>query len=226
MNQSNMTNSNQSGMNQSAGMDMGRTAARDMTGDVSPAALPLMQTYVPAEIMSKATSSYGKALYAVTQVKSATGTNAYHVTLLNNGQTKSEFIDEGGAVVANVFRTAETDAMMNANNAGMNGNMNTTPSGTTGTTTPGQTTTTGDNSANAAGNQTNNTNSGNNTAAPLNDAASGTTTDGTNTTTNGTTTTDATANPSTNAAGTTDATVQTPMRIALTQMTIVPIIRR
>src|SRR5215217_7536642 len=81
-------------------MAEGRTAARDMKADASPAALPVMQTYVPTDVMSKATGSYGKNLYAVTQVKSATGTNAYQVTLLNaGGETKSEWIDSVGTAV-------------------------------------------------------------------------------------------------------------------------------
>src|SRR6478736_5512797 len=61
-------------------MDAGRSAARDMKADVSPASLPVMQSYVPSDVMSKLTGSYGKALYAVTMVKSATGENAYQAT--------------------------------------------------------------------------------------------------------------------------------------------------
>ena len=72
-------------------MNDGRTAARDMKAEASPAALPVMNTYVPPEVMSKATSSYGKNLYSVTQVKSAAGDSAYAyaVTLVNSGQPSS-----------------------------------------------------------------------------------------------------------------------------------------
>lgn len=107
----------------------GRTAARDMRADATPAALPVMQSYVPSEIMQKATGSYGKNLYAVTQVKSASGTYAYNVTLLGGAETRSEFIGEDGAVVANVFRVPEAENTNTLTTAG-----GTTGSGTNATT--------------------------------------------------------------------------------------------
>jgi hypothetical protein len=89
----------------------GRTAARDMNKTVTPPALPVYNTYIPPEITTRTTGTYSKGLYAITQVKSALKETAYQVTLLDNGQTKYEWIDENGAAVATVFRTPETDSI-------------------------------------------------------------------------------------------------------------------
>ncbi|HVG40366.1 MAG TPA: hypothetical protein VM888_02050, partial [Chitinophagaceae bacterium] len=163
----------------------GRTAARDMNKIVTPPALPVLNTFVEPEVMTRTTGSYGQKLYSITQVKDAMGETAYQVTLLENGQTKSEWITESGTAVVNMFRTPETDslvALRDRNRAdSMNNAMN----------------------ANNSMNTMNNTNAGNNTMNNTNTTNQNTTTTTTNSTT--TTTTDST-NMQNNTNMTTDTT--------------------
>ena len=99
-----------------------RTAAKDMNNSIAPPALPVLNTYVAPDVLSKTTGTYAKGLYSITQVKSALGENAYQVTLMDNGQPTYAWVNESGAAVANVFRTPETDSMNALTNNNMNAN--------------------------------------------------------------------------------------------------------
>lgn len=133
----------------------GRIAARDMQGPGDPAALPLMHTYVPDDVMSRVKGTYGAKLYAVAGVKSGTGDDAYQLTLIENGQSRYEWIDATGSAVAHVFRTPETDSLLAAKRANNNTDANTGVNTTTGE--PAPTTNSGVTDPNAV-NVTNNAN--------------------------------------------------------------------
>ncbi len=98
----------------------GRVAARDMRGATDPAALPVLETFVPQEAASLASGIYGKALYSVKQLRLASGDIAFQVTLMDSGQRSLECIGGDGAMVTNIYRVdtgdMATDNQMNSNN--------------------------------------------------------------------------------------------------------------
>lgn len=67
---------------------------------------PLMHSYVPEEVLAAATSHYGVNLYSITQSKGAGG-DVYNVTIIENGQSRTEWINADGSMVANPYRTEE-----------------------------------------------------------------------------------------------------------------------
>jgi len=82
-------------------------------------ALPLLQSYVPDEVVSKAGSMYGPAVYSIGKIKTADGQDAYQVTLSEGGQTRMEWMREDGSMIQNVdvYRTEKvitSDAEMNS----------------------------------------------------------------------------------------------------------------
>lgn len=72
-------------------------------------ALPVLQSWVPEDVVSAALSRYGNNIYAVNKVKVAGGVDAYQVSILENGILRHEWIGEDGMVITNVFRTASDD---------------------------------------------------------------------------------------------------------------------
>lgn len=168
--------------NQQLNNDMGRIAARDMTGNTTPAALPVMQNFVPDAVMAKAKSVYGAKIYAVTQINSAAG-ETYQVTVIENGEAKSEWMNaEGTAVaVANIYRTEPIEGTATTTEAntsnGTNTNNSTNKTGNTeatsvkvesAATTDSSNTQTNNNSTNVNSNLNTNTNSNLNTNANTN----------------------------------------------------------
>ncbi|HEY0057588.1 MAG TPA: hypothetical protein VGB56_00550, partial [Flavisolibacter sp.] len=73
-------------------------------------ALPVIQSYVPEDVISRAMSTHGQNLYSITGVKTAEGQDAYHVTLIENGQTRSEWVGADGSTIANAYRTDDANA--------------------------------------------------------------------------------------------------------------------
>ena len=98
-----------------------RTGARNMSvyysanGSSYAVALPVVQGYVAEEVIGKALDTYGDKLYSITRLKAADGTDAYQVTLAQNGQTSTEWIGENGAAVMNVYRTEPEDNTQKVN---------------------------------------------------------------------------------------------------------------
>lgn len=135
-------------------------------------ALPVIQSYVPEEVISKAIGMHGQNLYSITSVRTAEGQEAYHITLIENGQTRSEWVGTDGSTIANAYRTDDANAawgapnnsqwnnnQMNSNSTQMNNNNmgsldNGTTSGTTGSTlnTTGTTGTTSGSTMNSTNN--------------------------------------------------------------------------
>ena len=60
-------------------------------------ALPVMETYVPQDVVSKLESKYGSALYDITTLQSVNGVDRYCVRTLNNGVVEAVTVDGSGA---------------------------------------------------------------------------------------------------------------------------------
>ena len=65
---------------------------------------PVLQTYVPQDVVSKAIDKYGANLYAIGISKGPNGQDIYHVTLVGNGQSKTEWMNGDGSVAMQPFR--------------------------------------------------------------------------------------------------------------------------
>ena len=84
--------------------------------------LPLRQSLTSDDIVAKAKTMFGLAVYDINRVKAANMEDVYHVRLLDNGQVKSVWINEQGSEVAaaDVFRStvvAESDVINEVNTA-------------------------------------------------------------------------------------------------------------
>jgi hypothetical protein len=86
----------------------------DQRGNGYSLALPVLETYVPENIVSSALQKYGSQLYSIAMVKTNNGQNAYQIGLLQGGQMNMQYLDENGATVADVWRVE------NMNNGSMN----------------------------------------------------------------------------------------------------------
>ncbi|MDB5197394.1 MAG: hypothetical protein JWP88_1765 [Flaviaesturariibacter sp.] len=76
-------------------------------------ALPVIQSWVPEEVVTSALGMYGTSIYSVNRIKGANGQDLYQVTLLENGMSRMEYLNADGTTVAatDVFRT--DDMQMN-----------------------------------------------------------------------------------------------------------------
>ena len=81
--------------------------------------LPVVQTYVPEEVIDKALQKYGAHLYSIGMVKTADGNNSYQIGLLNHGQLHNEYLNEEGVSVANIWRTEEMNMSSTSANTAM-----------------------------------------------------------------------------------------------------------
>jgi len=88
-------------------------------------ALPKLHSYVPEELISRVGNMYGPSVYSIGQIKTANGESAYQVTLIENGESRMEWLREDGTTIQNidVYRTEEATMTSDANN--LNSNMNT-----------------------------------------------------------------------------------------------------
>lgn len=108
-------------------------------GDGYALALPVIQTYVPEDIIDKALNKYGSSLYSIGMVKAVDSGNTYQVGLIERGALRMEYLNETGATVANVWRTEEMNTAGSLNTTDANAAMGT---GTTGSTDMGTSTST------------------------------------------------------------------------------------
>jgi hypothetical protein len=92
--------------------------------------LPVLHSYVPEEVISKVGSMYGPSVYGIGQIKTASGQPVYQVHLIENGQSRMEWISEDGSRMqsTDIYRTEE--ATMDVNGTNMNSNTNMNNSGT------------------------------------------------------------------------------------------------
>src|SRR5688572_1351731 len=61
--------------------------------------LPVLQTFVPEDVVATAINLYGNNLYGITKMKSANDMEVYQVRFLENGNLKSVWVDGDGASV-------------------------------------------------------------------------------------------------------------------------------
>ncbi|MDB5252509.1 MAG: hypothetical protein JWP27_1678 [Flaviaesturariibacter sp.] len=83
-------------------------------------ALPVIQSWVPEEVVTSALNMYGSNIYSVNKIRGANGQDLYQVTVLDNGMSRSEYLSADGSTVAaiDVFRTDNME--MNANTGSWN----------------------------------------------------------------------------------------------------------
>jgi hypothetical protein len=105
-------------------------------------ALPVTQTWVPDDMITKITSMFGPAIYDVTTMKGMDGQNVYQVRLVENGQIRSQWIGDDGNAIADPFRveveSTSTDAGMNNANTNLNTTTTTDLNTNTNTMTEGK----------------------------------------------------------------------------------------
>jgi hypothetical protein len=96
-------------------------------------ALPVLQTYVPDDVVNTAVNMYKQNLYDITAMKGSDRQDIYQVRILENGQVRSVYMDPSGASVTDIYwKEPEMNMNMQNNltttdaNAAMdNSNMNT-----------------------------------------------------------------------------------------------------
>jgi hypothetical protein len=76
----------------------------DERGNDYRVALPVIQTNVPEEVVTTAVNLYGPSVYGILKMKSADNGDVYQVRLLENGMTRSVWMDANGTAVTNVFK--------------------------------------------------------------------------------------------------------------------------
>lgn len=76
-------------------------------------ASPIMRTYVPEETVSKALEMYGMNVYAIAGSKGADGQMRYNITIIENGQSRTEWMNEDGSNVTSPYRTEMDDQPAN-----------------------------------------------------------------------------------------------------------------
>ncbi|MGN6399921.1 MAG: hypothetical protein ACTHMD_05680 [Flavisolibacter sp.] len=93
----------------------------DDRGNTWSVAMPVTQTYVPDDIVTKATTMYGPTIYDVTMLKGdSTHANIYQIRTLENGQVKAQWIADDGSTVMDPFRSDINTEMNTSSNAAMN----------------------------------------------------------------------------------------------------------
>lgn len=83
----------------------------DGRGTFTRSASPLLRTYVPEEAVNKAVELYGANIYAIALVKGSEG-DMYNVTVIENGASKTMWMNADGSAVMNPYRTEESEQKM------------------------------------------------------------------------------------------------------------------
>jgi hypothetical protein len=86
-------------------------------GQTFMAALPVRQTFVPDEIVSKAVSIWGPVMYDIHAIKGSEGQDVYHVRIIENGTLASQYMGADGSKVIDVYRMEIADAELESLNA-------------------------------------------------------------------------------------------------------------
>lgn len=92
----------------------------NMAGKTYNLALPVTQTYVPDDVVSKISSKFGPMVYDITTLQGANDQNIYQVRVLENGQLRSEWIGEDGNSINDPYRTGDDEMLNNTMSNGMN----------------------------------------------------------------------------------------------------------
>jgi hypothetical protein len=74
-------------------------------------ALPVLQNNVPEEVITRAITTHGPIVYAITGLKSAAGNNVYQVKLVENGVSRTVWLDGTGTSLneADVYKVKVDD---------------------------------------------------------------------------------------------------------------------
>ncbi|HKP31391.1 MAG TPA: hypothetical protein VJT83_01640, partial [Chitinophagaceae bacterium] len=76
-------------------------------------AAPVLRTYVPEEIVSKAIDVYGLNVYAIAKTRGQDGQDMYNVTVIENGQSKSEWMNADGTTAMTPHRISDDQMVTN-----------------------------------------------------------------------------------------------------------------
>jgi hypothetical protein len=66
----------------------------------NPPSLPVFETYISANAVTNFKNKYGANLYDITKIKSTSGQDIYVVRVLDNGQVRTDYVDENGNTVS------------------------------------------------------------------------------------------------------------------------------
>jgi len=95
----------------------------NMKGQSYTVALPVVETSIPDNVISKAAEMYGGNIYDITRMKGMNGQDIYGVRVIENGQSRMERINEDGSKVTEMNSTESNGNMNNNMNGTMNSNM-------------------------------------------------------------------------------------------------------
>ena len=70
-----------------------------MRGESFKASLPVLNTFVPDQVILNAINTYGNNLYSITQRLSTANEEVYHVTVIKNGVSEVILMNKQGVVV-------------------------------------------------------------------------------------------------------------------------------
>ena|SRR5687767_1668405 len=73
-------------------------------GDNYRVALPVLQNNVPEDVVSRAITLYGPVVYGITKIKSSADAEVYQVRLLENGVSRTVWMDAAGTAVTDVYK--------------------------------------------------------------------------------------------------------------------------
>jgi len=71
-----------------------------MRGENFKASLPVLNTFVPDQVIINAINIYGNDLYSITQRLSTVNEEMYHVTVIKNGISEVKLMNRQGVVIA------------------------------------------------------------------------------------------------------------------------------
>ncbi len=77
----------------------------NVSGAAVPLTQPVLNTFVPEDIIAKVKSVHGAGLYSITMLKGVDSQAIYGVTVIESGVSKIQWMGADGAVASNVFRT-------------------------------------------------------------------------------------------------------------------------
>lgn len=86
-------------------------------GQTFRAAIPVRQSLVPDDLVTKVVDLYGPMVYDVNRIKGSSGQDVYHVRLLDNGQIVHQYLNADGTNAIDVWRIDVADESLHS---GMN----------------------------------------------------------------------------------------------------------
>lgn len=86
--------------------------------------LPVLQTYIPDEVITAATNMYKQNLYDITALKGKDSQQVYQVRVQDNGELKSMWMDANGTAVTDYWRTEDQMNMNNTTNSSISTDTN------------------------------------------------------------------------------------------------------